>query len=346
MNDESAVSHHAAFLRRRAPKMALCLGLALAVAALFPAPAHAALWDAVADFEGWVCNDLLRPVAEDALNSAMSFYRGIAADKIFTGSFDILLKGQEGASGVYDIMRSVYSVVVKPLGHSILALVMLVQVVKISQKIDGTATMPAVKEVLFLGAFYVIFSWFINNSFDLCAAVYEEMNKIVLAVVGENPGVSITATVSLGDCSDASIGVMVIMCVICWVCMLFGLVGWLVAVFMAYARAFQLYVMAAFSPIPFSLLGFEETRSMGIGFCKNFVSVCLAGAIMALLLICFPALVASIDFSGGLSAAIQGDALNALAAPFPQMIQMMALTLLLIFGLIKSGAWARDILGG
>lgn len=43
-----------------------------------------------------------------------------------------------------------------------------------------------------------------------------------------------------------------------------GLVAWaasLVVVVMVFARAVQLYLYAAFSPIPFSLLGFDETRN-------------------------------------------------------------------------------------
>ncbi len=31
---------------------------------------------------------------------------------------------------------------------------------------------------------------------------------------------------------------------------------------MCYMRAMQLYVMAAFSPLPFALLGFDETKTM------------------------------------------------------------------------------------
>ena len=38
---------------------------------------------------------------------------------------------------------------------------------------------------------------------------------------------------------------------------------------MCYMRAMQLYVMAAFSPLPFALLGFDETKNYGVSFCKN-----------------------------------------------------------------------------
>ena len=33
---------------------------------------------------------------------------------------------------------------------------------------------------------------------------------------------------------------------------------------MCYMRAMQLYVMAAFSPLPFALLGFDETKNYGV----------------------------------------------------------------------------------
>ena len=49
------------------------------------------------------------------------------------------------------------------------------------------------------------------------------------------------------------------------ICLLFGLVAFVLGFAMCYVRAWQIYIYAAFSPIPISLLGFEETRQMGIG---------------------------------------------------------------------------------
>ena len=67
-----------------------------------------------------------------------------------------------------------------------------------------------------------------------------------------------------------------------------------------WARAIQLYVMAAFAPIPLSLMALDETRQMGVNYIKNFMSVCLAGIIILVLLVSFPIVL------GGLNAASVG----------------------------------------
>ena len=40
------------------------------------------------------------------------------------------------------------------------------------------------------------------------------------------------------------------------------------------------YVMAAFGPIPLSLMALDDTRQIGVGYLKNFTAVCLAGLII------------------------------------------------------------------
>ena len=102
---------------------------------------------------------------------------------------------------------------------------------------------------------------------------------------------------------------------------------------MCYMRAFQLYVFTAFSPIPFALLGFDETKNYGISFCKNYLGICLSGAVIILALSAFPSLLSG--FSGGEITGIKGEMWGSLCA-------VLAMTLIII----KSGTIARDILGG
>ena len=117
-----------------------------------------------------------------------------------------------------------------------------------------------------------------------------------------------------------------------------GFVSVVIAWVMAAARAIQIYILAAFSPIPISLLGFEQTRSMGINFLKNFAAACLAGTIMAFLLTIMPKLCATYIHVGDI--VIDGTvSILPFIAPF-------GLPILLIIGVVKSGAWARDLFGG
>lgn len=100
-----------------------------------------------------------------------------------------------------------------------------------------------------------------------------------------------------------------------------------------YMRAMQLYVMAAFSPLPFALLGFDETKNYGVSFCKNFLATCLAGVIILFAMGLFPNLLSG--FSGGEISGFKGDMWSSVCA---------SVALMLI--VIKSGTIARDVFGG
>ena len=89
-------------------------------------------------------------------------------------------------------------------------------------------------------------------------------------------------------------------------------------------------------------MGTEDTRQIGIGYLKNFVAVCLAGIIILVLLVSFPIVL------GGLNAANPGTntPIDGIANGLTYALQYLAMCILLILSLVKSGSWARDIVGG
>ena len=91
--------------------------------------------------------------------------------------------------------------------------------------------------------------------------------------------------------------------------------------------------MAVFSPLPFALLGFDETKNYGVSFCKNFLATCLAGVIILFAMGLFPNLLSG--FSGGEISGFKGDMWSSVCA---------SVALMLI--VIKSGTIARDVFGG
>ena len=78
---------------------------------------------------------------------------------------------------------------------------------------------------------------------------------------------------------------MLIVSLISWVVVL---AAYIVALVVCWARALQLYIMAAFSPIPLAFMALDDTRQIGVGYLKNFTAVCIAGLIIVILLIAFP----------------------------------------------------------
>lgn len=337
-NPAKALSIRGFWNRRTALRLAACVLVSLAVVLLIPNPAYASIFPTLDDFRAGI-NDLLfgwmYDMIEGFMNKAIQYSLRIAPSDILVGEFNSLLSSQITGASLYDNLEDICESLVVPLGNSILALVMLVQCVKISQRIDSTATLPAIKEIVFLAAFFMIFTWLINNSFGICAAAFEEINKIGSRILEDLAweGSIDAVTIPRGGFGLENLMPLLFVSLLMFVGSLLGSV---VSYAIGWARALQLYILATFSPIPFALMGFEETRSFGINFCKNFVAVCLAGAIMVVIMYAYPVLMigcASSDFSN-------------ISDCFSYGAKALACIVMYIFALFKSGAWARDILGG
>lgn len=232
-----------------------------------------------------------------------------------TGTFDELV-----SSSTFAQVQRLFSTVVRVVGYSILAIVFLVQLVRISNKLDGNQAVPGVKEVIFLLIGFVILKFVLDNAFELCQAVYNSANQIAVSLSSVGTGVtlpSMTDTLSdAGSFVRLFAGLLFIVISIAFKT---------ITIFVGIARALQIYIMAVFSPIPLSMFGLEETRGWATGFVKNFIAVCLAGAIMIAVLIVWSAMISGIssEFTVYLATLIVG-----------------------MYALVKSGSWARDMLGG
>ena len=311
---------------------------------------------------GWIC-EALANIALWIFNVYNYIVNQIGNVSFITGSLSTIFGGE----GVWNVVTTVHQTLVIPLGESILALFMLVQLVKMSQRIDATSTLPAVKDIVFLAVVYLLMHWLIVNSLDLAQAVYDIFNNIAANPDFVNKAVSDTTfidseTAFAGvDFAKANIGSCFALVIVGLLSILTGIVALVVATVVALARALQIYVMVTFSPIPLAFLGFEETRQSGISFIRNFCAAGLAGAIIMFILTAYPyissAMLTSITGVGGgdagsniimgLASIINftgGSSVGSLSGILG-IITWASTSVLLILGLAKSGAWAKEILG-
>ena len=320
--------------------------MALAISLLVPNFAYAGILGDFLDIDGWICNALVS-CASWLFNLYFAVIGWSSDTSYITGNFANLF----GSATIWNFVETAHQTVVIPLAESILALFMLVQLVKISQRIDATATLPAVKEIVFLAVAYVIFHWLIVNSLDIVTAIFDEFNRIATSFGSANSTADLfTGALNMDDLdlSNATIGGCFMLVIFALLSVFVGIIAYLVSVVVSMARAVQLYVMAAFSPIPLALLGFDETRQMGVGFLKNFCAAALAGAVMLFLLVAYPYIVTSTISSIGsdsFASFVGGSVTEALTAIQSRLI-WLAMSILLIIGLVKSGGWAKEILGG
>ena len=224
-----------------------------------------------------------------------------------------------------------------------LSLVFTVKLIQISQRVDGNASMPGVKEVVFLLVFFAVFLFLIQHSFELMQSIYEGIGIAidrVMALFGTGGALDLAAvSIVTTDDDIPALLAMLIVSLISWVVVL---AAYIVALVVCWARALQLYIMAAFSPIPLAFMALDDTRQIGVGYLKNFTAVCIAGLIIVILLIAFPVIL------GGITGANPGTGtpVDTVANGLTYALQYLAMCILLILSLVKSGAWARDIVSG
>ena len=326
---------------RRDPRAAYAFSATLVLLALLwatPDVAQASIGD---DINKWLCG-VLRDTCNWIFGAQVSALKSIGYDGILSKAFDQML-GTAGGVTLYSVARGVWQSAVLPIGCGVLSLVFTVRLIQISQRMDGNASMPGVKEVIFLLVFFAVFLFLVQHSFDLMQSVYEVVRLAITRTVslfGSGNGIDLEkVSIVTTDDNVASLLAMIVVALLSWVVVL---VAYVTALVVSWARAIQLYLMAALSPIPLSLMALDETRQIGVGYIRNFLSVCLAGLIILVLLVSFPIVL------GGLNAASPGTGtpIDAVVGGLSYALQYVAMCILLVLSLAKSGAWAKDVLGG
>ncbi len=207
--------------------------------------------------------------------------------------------------------------------------------------------MPSVREVISLFVWCAVMMYMVRNGLGIVKDLY----TMVLGIIKS----ANTTAGSMGSAADvihtwagndtlikfADDTQFIQGLIICLECLLAWIVGSfavIISYYMMIGRALEIYLTAMFAPIPFALMGFDETRSWGWGYLKQFLSLCLAGVIMIVVLYMFPFIVVSVagDISHGISVT---DTLGVL-------VKVIAACLVLAMTLLKSTQIARSILGG
>ena len=321
--------------RRFAPAFAATAAFLAAI--LLPEPAFASIAD---DVNSWLCG-VLRDTCNWIFSSQVDVLKSIGADGVLSASFDQML-GSAGTVTMRDVVHGVWEAAILPIGCGVLSLAFTLQLIRISQRMDGNASMPGVREVVFLLVFYAVFLFVLQHSFELMQGVYE-VSRLAVSRVSDLFGTGSaldlqTVSITTTDDDVAALLGMLVVALVSWVVVI---AAYVVALVVSWARALQIYIMAAFSPIPLALLSEDETRQMGVGYLRNFASVCLAGVVILVLLVSFPIVL------GGLNAASAGvPVLDSVVGGLSYALQYLAMCILLILALVKSGGWACDVMGG
>lgn len=262
--------------------------------------------------------------------------------------FDNLLGSYGGRFSLSAFIENVSDAAIKPVAATLLAMGMLLQLLKIAKKMDqGGGMMPSVREVISLFVWCAVMMYMVRNGLGIVKDLYTMVLGIIKSAnttagsMGSAADVIHTwagndTLIKFADDTQFIQGLIICLeCLLAWVVGSFAVV---ISYYMMIGRALEIYLTAMFAPIPFALMGFDETRSWGWGYLKQFLSLCLAGVIMIVVLYMFPFIVVSVagDISHGISVT---DTLGVL-------VKVIAACLVLAMTLLKSTQIARSILGG
>lgn len=322
-------------------RFALVFFATLTLLAITLIPYQSAYASIADDINSWLCG-ILRDCCNWIFGAQVDVLKSIGYSGILGADFDHMI-GTSGSVSMADIAHSVWQVAILPIGCGVLSLVFTIKLIQISQRMDGTQSLPGVKEVVFLLVFFAVFLFLIQHSYEIMKAIYEVVGLAidrVISVFGTGGAIDLTgASIVTQDDDIPALVAMLVVSLISW---LVVLIAYIVALVVCWARALQLYIMAAFAPIPLSLMALDDTRQIGIGYLKNFTAVCIAGLIILVLLISFPIIL------GGLVSANPGTGtpIDGIVGGLTYALQYLAMCILLILSLVKSGTWARDIVSG
>lgn len=293
------------------------------------------------DFTGAI-KDLFAGATSILLNMSLDAITSAIDSESLTASFNGLL-GDYSSVSITGICSNVANAVILPCARTVLTLTVLMQLVKIAGEMDRNGgTLPAVREIVKLFVILAIFLYLVNNGFEIMKGIFELVNRILGAIsthlYADEFSDLAFETEDLKKIDD--VGILFFMMIIALVIMLLSLITVVIANYMFLARAFEIYLLSMFAPMPFAFLGLDETKGWAIGYLKNFIQVCLSGAIMLIVLFMIPALV---------NVAIQG-ASNEFESTIGfdnilWIVKLGAVELLAAFMLIKSGSLAGKILG-
>lgn len=104
---------------------------------------------------------------------------------------------------------------------------------------------------------------------------------------------------------------------------------------MAYARGFELNILKSLSPIAYSFLPFKGTQDIAKRYTLNFAGVCLQAIVIALCVYLYAAL----------QTKLCGQLDSGLISMDDYKFKSLVYAILLVFGMISSGKWAKTVVG-
>ena len=192
----------------------VCASIAtFALLALTLIPCQSAYASIADDINGWLCG-ILRDCCNWIFGAQVDVLKSIGYSGILGADFEHML-GTSGSVSMNDIAYSVWQVAILPIGCGVLSLVFTIKLRQTSQRMDGSQSLPGVKDVVFMLVFFAVFLFLIQNSFEIMKAIYAVVGLAidrVIAVFGTGGAIDLSGAsiVTQDDDIPALIAMLVV----------------------------------------------------------------------------------------------------------------------------------------
>ena len=136
---------------------------------------------------------------------------------------------------------------------------------------------------------------FINQATNFLLTIYNGFLDLAQQV-SAGSAISITADLSSFNASvdDMGLGTQIVCLLVLFIALLGTKIAWAFTQILTIGRFIQIYIYTAVAPAPIATLPNREWGQIGKGFLKSYVSVCLQGVILVLILFFFPTIAATL----------------------------------------------------
>ena len=274
----------------------------------------------------------------DAANGMLSF--SAAALNESSGAEMLTSTWGEIYPYVEPVVYAVHSGICIPIANVVLAVCLLVGLGRVVSRLGQAEAGVDLWQIAMVFVVFTFAKTIIDASYELLAALYN-IAAAATAAIPEAAGSAAAITEIEGIGEDVTgAGFLLLAVIACFFIMLVSLFAGLVVQVVAMVRIIQIYTYTAFAAIPLAFLVSESSRQIATGFVKKYLALLLAGLIMMFLMTAYAALVGSVlaatsaptDFESGIAYLL--ELCFSLAAPIVYAVCM-----------VKSGGWAREILG-
>ena len=332
----------------------VAIALLMLVVTFWPNFAYAGfLDDLVEDLVGTLLAPVIHAISQaiDGLYQSLFDVDSIVNDlKNGTAWTDLLGTGE---SGLYGAISTIQDSVILPIAMQILTLSMMFRLFTLSKIAESQDMMPLFPKIAITMVGYFFASYLVQNAAAIVTVGYDMIQHMVSGIAAVD-ATEINWVISeevVKENNEGIVGAALLFVFFALVQLVFCAITWVVAVVLYYGKVILLYIQALFSPIPLALVGIDQTRSWALGFIKNLASTLLGLVIVYLLLSLFPLIMQSVISAGGwgvqgsvgetIWAALAGTDANWLSI----VLASIAINVLMVFMLVKSGGIAKEVLG-